>query len=252
MKVDAFRLKQSVPEGVALYGHDIRFAQQRVGLLSDATYPIERHFDFCSEHDFEIYYGASNRERVRYSEKERTLMYTPMNAGMHEIRQLVAFAIDRMPGPLSAVHASGIIKDSKGVLLIGRSGSGKSTIASRLNPNDILDDDLLLIDAEEACVVGHCGAITRPDRSLHYQRNGRTHHAIHIVFLLEKTAEGGVVEEMRSIPRTWSVIDALSPIITKEYLASEPIRIAAPIHRLGTRNNLPKTLDIVLNLIEKA
>jgi hypothetical protein len=82
--------------------------------------------------------------------------------------------------------------------------------------------------------------------------NGVKEADIGLVFLLDKKQEGGTVLDVdNTIPRKYAGLDDLPPILRRAYLRLPPIRVNAPIFRLGTHGKLPETLRIAEYIINQ-
>ena len=58
------------------------------------------------------------------------------------------------PRPISfLIHASGVIRDGKGFVFSGRSGSGKSTIADLASQEIVLNDEIVMIEDQHGSLV---------------------------------------------------------------------------------------------------
>jgi hypothetical protein len=73
-----------------------------------------------------------------------------------------------------------------------------------------------------------------------------------LVIILDKKEEGGKFWDIdNSIPRRFAVLDDLPPILKNAYMHLPPIRVDAPIFRLGTRGKLKQTVEVLEKLVDQ-
>ncbi len=180
-------------------------------------------------------------------------------AGSHIIRQLVCYLAAHHSRAFDIVHGTGLLVDSRknlGILLVGAAHCGKSTLGAKLG-DIIMDDDIMLVTGDKMRVAGKMGFVTY--RHLESGRkyltplpNGVKEADIGLVFLLDKKQEGGTVLDVdNTIPRKYARLDDLAPILKNAYLRLPPIRVGAPIFRLGTRGKLEQTLRTAKYIIDQ-
>jgi len=184
--------------------------------------------------------------------------YRP-RAGSHIIRQLVCYLAAYHSRAFDIVHGTGLLVDSRknlGVLLVGAAHSGKSTLSAKLG-HIIMDDDLMLVIADKMRVAGKMGFVTYKHlengrKYLTPLPNGVKEATLALVLLLDKKQEGGTVMDVDNyIPRKHAGLDDLPPALKKAWLHMAPIRVDAPILRLGTRGKLPQTLTLAKQVIDQ-
>lgn len=180
-------------------------------------------------------------------------------AGSHIIRQLVCFLASHYSRNFDIVHGTGLLVDSnknKGILLVGRQHCGKSTL-SRSLMETIMDDDLMLVSGDTMSVAGKMGFVTfkHPEHGrklLTPLPAGVKEARLSLVIILDKKEEGGKFWDIdNSIPRRFAVLDDLPPILKNAYMHLPPIRVDAPIFRLGTRGKLKQTVEVLEKLVDQ-
>jgi hypothetical protein len=180
-------------------------------------------------------------------------------AGSHIIRQLVCYLAAYHSRAFDLVHGTGLLVDPRrnlGVLLIGAAHCGKSTLGSELG-DIILDDDIMLVTREHMSVAGKMGFVTYHHPSsgrklLTPLPNGVKEAHLDLVFLLDKKQEGGTLLDVdNTIPRRFACPSDLPPLLKRAYLRLPPIRVHAPIFRLGTRGRLQQTIKLAKHIVDQ-
>ncbi len=135
------------------------------------------------------------------------------------------------------VHAAGLLLQGKGVLLLGRSGHGKSTLAARLG-GTVIDDDMLLVDETEMVRVSQYGAHIKADgRTVRLAEDEHERAPVDCIFLLDRNAEPGRVDPIQAstIQPRETFDDHLHPRLFARYEAKSALALRAPAFRIGTR-----------------
>ena len=202
-----------------------------------------------------LMYGK--RRRAYVDEDFNQITHYRGRAGSHIIRQLVCYLASYHTRSFEIVHGTGLLVDSethKGILLVGRQHSGKSTLSRHLGYT-IMDDDIMLVTPDTLRVTGKMGFATyrQPASGRKYLTplpEGQKEARLALVLVLDKREQGGKCWDIdNTIPRRFTVLDDLPPILQKAYLELPPIRVHAPIFRLGTRGKLKQTVDTLRDLI---
>ncbi len=187
------------------------------------------------------------------------ITYYRSRIGSHIIRQLVCLLAAWHSREWDIVHGTGLLVASdrnEGLLLVGPAGYGKSTLSRELG-NFIMDDDLMLVQGERMRVTGKLGFVTCVEpgtgrKMLRPLPAGRKEAALALVLILDKSQPGGTYWELdNSIPRRLAVLEDLPPILKDAYLRLPPVRVDAPIYRLGTRGRLRETVALVRHLADQ-
>ncbi|HEY5915463.1 MAG TPA: hypothetical protein VJA21_33180 [Verrucomicrobiae bacterium] len=240
----------------------------------DVTLGIDRHlydpnntsilgpYDYFArgaEANLAIFLMYGKRRRVYADEDFLQVTHYRGKAGSHIIRQLVCCLAAYHSRAFDIVHGTGLLVDSRrnlGVLLVGAAHCGKSTLSARLG-DIIMDDDLMLASRDKMRVAGKMGFVSykHPETGRKYLTplpHGVKEAHIDLVFLLDKKQEGGTVMDVdNTIPRKYAVPDDLPPSLKKVYLRMAPIRVDAPIFRIGTRGKLPETLRLAKQIMDQ-
>jgi hypothetical protein len=177
----------------------------------------------------------------------------------HGLAMTLAYLADMNSKKYSSIHGCGMIIKSgnkeKGILLVGRHGSGKSTLENALRKNCTLDDDVLMIDDTSMQTVGKYGSITYKEKSSKQKMrrhliNGVTESKMDAIFILDKQYCGGYLkEEEWQIPRKDSAIDALGYSLYTLWKERPPIKVNVPVYRLGTDMNISGTKCMILSVL---
>jgi hypothetical protein len=212
-----------------------------------------------SESELEITLLHGKRRRAFADEDFLHITHYRGKAGSHIIRQLVCYLAAYHTRAFDIVHGTGTLvnpKKNMGLLLIGAAHCGKSTLSSKLG-DIIMDDDIMLITRDTMCVASKIGFVTyrHPESGRKYLTplpNGVKEAHIDLVFLLDKRLEGGTYLDVdNTIPRRYAVPTDLPPILKNAYLRLPPIKVNAPIYRIGTRGRLAQTLQTARYIIEE-
>jgi len=217
------------------------------------------YFDRGVESDLSVTLLHGNTRRALVDEDFRHITYYRGRIGSHIIRQLVCLLASYNYRSFDIVHGTGLLVESKkneGILLVGPAHAGKSTLSQQLG-NFIMDDDLMLVDRDHMSVTGRMGFVTyfHPGsgrKLLNPLAGGRKEAKLTLVLILDKSQPGGKWWEIdNTIPRKFTVLQDLPPILKSAYLRLPPIRVEAPIYRLGTHGKLAPTIDLVQRLVEQ-
>jgi hypothetical protein len=241
---------------------------QDVTLSVDSRLYDPKNTSILGPHDYfapgtdsslEIILSYGKRRRAFADDDFVQITHYRGKAGSHIIRQLVCYLAAYHSRAFDILHGTGLLVDSRknlGVLLVGAAHCGKSTLSAKLG-DIVMDDDLMLVTRDKMRVAGKMGFVTyrRMESGRKYLTplpNGVKEADLGLVFLLDKKQEGGTVLDVdNTIPRTYAGLDDLPPILRRAYLRLPPIRVDAPIFRLGTHGKLPQTLRIAQYIIDQ-
>jgi hypothetical protein len=210
-----------------------------------------------SELELKLLYGKSRRAFT--DEDFLQVTHYRGKAGSHIIRQLVCYLAAYHTRAFDLVHGTGLLVDARrnmGLLLIGAAHCGKSTLSAKLG-DIIMDDDIMVITRDRMMVASKMGFVTyhHPETGRKYLTplpNGVKDAHIDLVFLLDKKQEGGTLLDVdNTIPRKYAVPTDLPPLLKRAYLRLPPIKVNAPIFRIGTRGKLEKTIRLAKGVIEE-
>jgi hypothetical protein len=217
------------------------------------------YFAQGTDSDLQITLSYGKRRRVFADDDLLQITHYRARAGSHIIRQLVCCMAAHHSRAFDIVHGTGLLVDSRknlGVLLVGAAHCGKSTLSAKLG-DIIMDDDIMLVTRDQMRVAGKMGFVTyqHPDSGRKYLTplpNGVKEAHIDLVFILDKKQEGGTVLDVdNTIPRKYAGLDDLPPMLRNVYLRMPPVRVNAPIFRLGTRGKLQQTLRMAKHIIDQ-
>lgn len=217
------------------------------------------YFERGREAELTITLRQGRARRAIVDEDFRHILYYRQQIGSHIIRQLVCLLATYHSRSSQIVHGTGLLVSSRkneGILLVGPSHAGKSTLSQALG-NFIMDDDLMLVERDTMRVTGRMGFVTyfspiTGKKMLNPLAGGRKEARLSLVLILDKSQPGGTWWEIdNTLPRQYTVLVDLPPRLKAAYLALPPIRVEAPIYRLGTRGRLEATLDRVREIVEQ-
>jgi hypothetical protein len=210
-----------------------------------------------SELEITLLYGR--RRRAFADENLLQITHYRGRAGSHIIRQLVCCLAALHTRAFDIVHGTGLLVDSRrnlGLLLVGAAGCGKSTLAEKLG-DIIMDDDIMLVTRDKMRVAGKMGFVTykHPESGRKYLTplpNGVKEAQIDLVFILDKKQEGASMMDVdNTIPRRYAIPTDLPPLLKNAYLRLPPIKVNAPIFRIGTRGKLQQTIRTSKHIIDQ-
>jgi hypothetical protein len=217
------------------------------------------YFDRGRESHLVITLLHGKARRAMVDDDFRHIIYYRERLGSHIIRQLVCLLASWHARAASIVHGTGLVVESRkneGILLVGPPHAGKSTLSRELG-NFIMDDDLMLVEEDRMFVTGRMGFVTYYSpitgrKMLNPLAGGSKSAKLSLVLILDKSQPGGKWWEIdNAIPRQYSVLADLPPLLKQAYLQLPPIRVEAPIYRLGTRGRLEPTLKLVREIVEQ-
>lgn len=167
-------------------------------------------------------------------------------------RRKIAFLIDTINPNVHLVHGCGIVWNQQGILFVGASGSGKSTILNGFAKNKdlsnfVIDDDLNFY-TEKGLLFASSSRNILNYKILNQQPN--TAAKLKILFLLNKDFEGGYYKKIRSTIKRSKLIDNTIPLELKDlYLNKPEVVFDAVVFEIGTNAKEPKTIKLVTEII---
>lgn len=201
-------------------------------------------------------------------EDNRLIFHSNQISG-HLLRKLVLYWAGLHNESYRAIHGAGIVFTSYtdaqkiGILIVGRHGAGKSTVAKKfasIGTISFLDDDLLLVGTDNMMVGGKMGSITTLEngqKKLRYIPNGILSFSIDLVLLLDKRIPGGKYKwigysEVNLIEGEYVVLDGLPRILQKEFLDKFPkLVVTAPVCLIGTMGKENILTRILKSIIQE-
>lgn len=207
--------------------------------------------------EIDLRYGK--RQRVFVDEDFQQIRHYRGKAGSHIIRQLVCFLASYHTRTFDIVHGTGLLVDSRrnlGILMVGAAHCGKSTLSAELG-DIIMDDDIMLVTRDTMKVASKMGFVTykHPESGRKFLTplpNGVKEARMDLIFILDKKLPGGSSMDVdNSIPRKYAVLNDLPPALQHSYLELPPIKVNAPIYRIGTRGRLPETVATLKHIIDQ-
>jgi hypothetical protein len=244
-----------------VYGQDVALSIES-RLYDPKNRGILGPYDYFApgaESNLEIILSYGKRRRAFADEDFLQITNYRGRAGSHIIRQLVCCLAGYHSRAFDIVHGTGLLVDPRknlGVLLVGAAHCGKTTLSAKLG-DIIMDDDIMLVTRDQMLVAGKMGFVTyrHAESGRKYLTplpNGAKEARLGLVFLLDKKQEGGTVLDVdNTIPRRFAAPDDLPRILRNAYLRMPPIKVNAPIFRLGTRGKLPQTVRAAAHLIDQ-
>ncbi|MEM6730526.1 MAG: hypothetical protein AAF658_03170 [Myxococcota bacterium] len=116
-------------------------SRRHVTLISALSYRQQAGPPTVAEQSFRLYHHATH-STVVYEPREEHATENPATVGFLHALSLLALEHDSL-----LVHASAVVDQGHAWVFLGRSGAGKSTIASFFPPTDVLNDDFVLLSA---------------------------------------------------------------------------------------------------------
>jgi len=167
-----------------------------------------------------------------------SVCYDPVN-GMYEInykmRRHLAFLAGILSPDYRFVHGAGISSGGIGIVLIGTSGSGKTSISTAFGRDDVLDDDLLLASGKSLRRVSNVGYLSGYDTGLMEKLTNRKGEAtITAVYLLDPGMDARIEEADRSVDPKITYDPRLGEGLYEHHASRGPHVFCAPVFRLGT------------------
>lgn len=156
--------------------------------------------------------------------------------------QMIGYLVSQCSDRFRLFHASGLKIEGKGVIFAGKSGHGKSTLASRLGGN-IIDDDTLLVSPSEIQRISLPSYRKKEDGTIEEVFDGHTSSPLNFVFLLNRSFAAGYSKEMppARIGAETVFPDALGPekshpALLELYKQRMPVLFQCPVFEIGTGN----------------
>ena len=183
--------------------------------------------------------------------KMKILMDDMDGRGIHfyHLVRHIAFLAGQVSQEYRFCHAAGIQVNGKGVMLLGNSENGKSTLAAMLE-GDIIDDDIRLVSRSEMRRVGKVGGRTVEDK-VQWIEDDYSRSTIDYIFLLNNHYNPDHVMQVKpriiSPERTFD--DKLHPSLLEHYRRRMPIPFEAPTFELGTKREPIETKRTIERLI---
>lgn len=175
------------------------------------------------------------------------LVIADIQRDLFDILRHVAYLAGLLSTRYAYVHAAGLVMGSKGVLLIGRTGQGKSTLAHLL-PGEVVDDDMLLVSDSDMVRVSRYGAHIQPDnQTVRLVEDEHQKAPIDFVFVLDRQVEPGSIQPIPSgrldVRDTFD--DNLDASLLPRYRRTQRVQPRVPVFRLGTRRSPPETVRAI-------
>jgi hypothetical protein len=169
---------------------------------------------------------------------------------LFDILRCVAYLAGLVSERYAYFHAAGLVVDGKGILLIGRSGNGKSTLAGLLE-GKVIDDDMLLVSDTEMVRVSRYGAQIQPDgRTVRLTETEPARARVDYIFVLDRQADPSRVRRLQpeDISPEDTFDDALHPGLFSRY-AGKRVCPNVPAYRIGTRRAPGETRKTIENIL---
>jgi hypothetical protein len=171
------------------------------------------------------------------------------------LRKYLAFITTSKIEDWILIHGAALYKNHEAVILLGRSGAGKTTISRKMNNYDILDDDSFLLHENRVSAIGGVGYCEKRCQSgikeLEIIWRSKKAFQAKLFFFLSKRLPGGYYSRIRNnrlfhffskpdyIESSWSIINN----------KKNENDIDIPGFVIGTNNFLPETTEIISKLI---
>lgn len=162
------------------------------------------------------------------------------------------FFIGQISENHKSCHGVGIKAYDKGIILIGNSGNGKSTLADILG-GEIINDDFLLVTPTHMDRITRYGIKVDPKTYKISPVESEHPCAIDYVFLLDKTQEpqSAMRIDPRSIPIECLFDDKLHPSLLDHYKKRMPIDFLAQVYRIGTNGNPEQSKRMIEEIVSR-
>ena len=177
---------------------------------------------------------------------------------MNRFRSYIGFLTHYIT-PAMFLHGCGIysILRNSGILIVGRQGSGKSTISREIQFADIIDDDQILLHENELIGIGNKAASTvmkNSSQEVIYRNSEHLRAGLGIILALTKEMPGGTIKEIssQSLLSDPSLIwhHNLSTIDCPENYCLDKEIPVVPAFAIGTDENLKSTIETVNEKLE--
>lgn len=237
--------------------------------IAEVTIEFAIHTDFPAERYFRLSASSNSRGALKaLLTRDSLIIETPKQSAVNLnipffmrdspsgptdfIRKYLAYFASLYKSGWDLVHGAGLEKNQRGILLLGRSGAGKTTICQSMTDCRIIEDDTLLLNQGRMYWIGKCGIAELPNenKTLTLLHNSIEGVSVYCFFLLSKRIEGGKCHSIKpkDIPRRLSVPDFIPQHHLIPYLTEPPIPLNATGYVLGTQGNLHATLDLIRKL----
>lgn len=165
---------------------------------------------------------------------------------IHTLIRNSAFLAGLISDNYRFIHGAGFIVKNKGILLIGKSSYGKSTLVSLFTDAKVLDDDILLTDGEKMirCSYYHSNTQMEPNHNL-------LESSIDYIFILNKLKVPDALNPINSqeLPHGITFDDRLPETFLELYKGKSRVKFSAPIYELGTKCEPKKSKKLIESVL---
>ena len=165
-----------------------------------------------------------------------------------ELRRDVAFLVGIISKRFWFIRAAGFIYKDKGIVLIEKSGNGKSTLRSLFEKALVIDDDLLFTDGNIMRRVSNIGTkLSIKNNSIERLHDDIKEHVIDYIFLLDsqKNPDYSRLINQRIIPHELTFDDRLPESFFLYYSKKPPVRVSCPVFEIGTKGEPRISKEII-------
>lgn len=145
-----------------------------------------------------------------------------------------------------SIHSAGFILKSKGILLIGKSGCGKSRLVSLFPDAKVLDDETLLTDGRKMIRCSY-----RPSNPMLASNYNLLESSIDYIFILNKQKVPDALKPINIQELSYSITfdDRLPETFLEPYKGKSRIKVASPIYELGTKCDPRKSKELIESVL---
>lgn len=179
--------------------------------------------------------------------------YVRNDGNIFMVSRYIGFLAGQLSDRYMFCHGAGINVYGKGVLILGNSGSGKSTIVSMLE-GKVLHDDFLMVSSDRMRRVSRDGIKTTTysgRKSFQRLEDNNNSSSLDYVFILDKDQgpEHKIEIDPVSIPREKIFDDRFPSSFFEMFQTKEPIKFNSRVFYLGTKSNPEISKKIIEKII---
>lgn len=150
-------------------------------------------------------------------------------------------------------HAAGLNLNGKGIIMVGNSENGKSTLASMLE-GKVLDDDMLMVSQNQIKRITKWGMKMNIETGrLELIADDNDQSPLDYIFVLDNRHDPDHIVQIQSDEITPEITfdDKLHPSLLERYKERTPLAFKAKIFRLGTKRQPLETKKAIEKIISE-
>jgi len=177
-----------------------------------------------------------------------------MTQSEYYARRYLSFFASLLSGDYNLIHAGGLQVNDKGIMIVGKSKSGKSTLVSDFLPDaKVIDDDMIMTDWETMYRTCKWGQSYKSPIHKNHMTLHDNFYSCPLNFIVLLTHEIGAREIRDSSPekiREVAFDNRLPEELRPLYLDHLSLPSNVPIYEVGTRGPDTVTKDTIMHLVE--